>query len=371
MALGEDLDIEGVETLDVEGRVVMPSFVDMHTHFRDPGYTYKEDLLSGSQAALRGGYTFVNLMGNTKPISSSMSVVEYVEDKVRDNNLIGMHQVISITKDFGGEDISHLAGIDSRVRCISDDGVGVLSNKAMYEAMNIAREKDMFLLVHPEDKYISKVDDRLSENLMTLRDLGLMETTKARLHVAHVSTREIVDYIRFFKTRVDGLTAEVTPHHISLYDNDYRVNPSIREKEDVDSLIEGLRDGTIDMIATDHAPHTEEDKANGSPGLSGLETSFTVSYTELVRKNGFSLSHLSKLMSGNPSRLLGLNKGRLEPGYDGDLTVVDLDVENKIDRNKFVSKGKNTPFHNMTYYGDVVYTIYKGEVRYGGEDIDK
>ena len=363
--IDKNIEIDGVELLDVKGKVVMPSFVDMHTHFRDPGYTYKEDLETGSNAAIRGGYTFVNLMGNTKPICSSMETVNYVQDKIKEKDLIDMHQTVSITKNFDGEDISHLDNLDeSIVKCISDDGYGVLSNIVMYEAMKKAKEKDIFILSHPEDKNISKIDDRLSENLMTLRDLSLSENTGARLHMAHISTKEIVDYIRYAKRKNKKLTCEVTPHHLSLYSNSYKVNPPIREKEDVDALIEGIKDGTIDMIGTDHAPHTVEDKEKGAPGISGIETSFTICYTELVKNNHISLNQLSKIMSANPSRLIEINKGRLKKGYDGDLAIVDLDVENIIDSEKFLSVGKNTPLDGMKYYGDVIGTVVAGKVKY-------
>lgn len=363
--VGGSIDLDRVETLDARGRVVMPSFVDMHTHFRDPGFSYKEDLKTGSEAALRGGYTFVNLMGNTKPIASSMDTVNYVREKAREEDLIDMHQLVSITKDFDGETIDHLDSIDENiVRCISDDGYGVLSNIVMYEAMKKAREKGFFILSHPEDKYISKIDDRLSENLMTLRDLSLAHSTGASLHMAHISTKEIVDYIRYAKKKNPNLTCEVTPHHLSLYSNSYKVNPPIREKEDVEALREGIVDGTIDMVATDHAPHTSEDKKKGAPGISGIETSFTICYTELVKRGYIDLKKLSKIMSANPSRLIGINKGRLEIGYDGDLAIVDIDREHTIDSKNFVSKGKNTPLDGMTYYGDVVGTVFRGRLRY-------
>lgn len=364
--IDKNIDIEGVELLDLKGKLVMPSFVDMHTHFRDPGYSYKEDLKTGSEAAIRAGYSFVNLMGNTKPISSGMEVVNYVSNSIEENDLIDMHQTVSITRDFDGEDLSHLDGLDGRVKCISDDGFGVLSNIVMYEAMKWAKENDVFILSHPEDKYISKIDDRLSENLMTLRDLSLSHSTGARLHMAHISTKEIVDYMRFAKARNNNLSCEVTPHHISLYSNSYKVNPPIREKEDVEALIEAIKDGTIDMIATDHAPHTVEDKKKGAPGISGIETSFTICYTELVRKNHISLNKLSEIMSANPSRLIKINKGRLEKGYDGDLVVLDLDVEKIIDSREFLSMGKNTPLDGMKYYGDVLATIVAGKIKYSG-----
>lgn len=364
--VGKNLNIEIYNTIDLNGKIIMPAFVDTHTHFREPGFTYKEDLESGSNAAIRGGYTFANLMGNTKPIASSMEVVEYVENRIKEIGLMDVHQCISITKDFNGEDLSHLDEIDERVKCITDDGVGVLSNISMYNAMLKAKEKDIVVLSHPEDKDISKIDDRLSENLMTLRDLSLSERTGAKLHMAHISTKEIAEYIRIAKKKNQNLTCEVTPHHISLYDNDYKVNPPIREKADVLALIDAVKDGTIDTIGTDHAPHTEEDKKNGAPGISCIETAFPVVYTVLVKENGVSLNYFSKLMSANASRILKINKGRISEGYDGDLVVLDFDTEITIDSSKFASKGKNTPFNGMKYFGRVLGTIKAGDLKYDG-----
>ncbi len=364
--VGKNLNIEIDNTIDLNGKIIMPAFVDTHTHFREPGFTYKEDLESGSNAAIRGGYTFANLMGNTKPIASNMEIVEYVENRIKEIGLMDVHQCISITKDFNGEDLSHLDEIDERVKCITDDGVGVLSNISMYNAMLKAKEKDIVVLSHPEDNQISKIDDRLSENLMTLRDLSLSERTGAKLHMAHISTKEIAEYIRIAKKKNQNLTCEVTPHHISLYDNDYKVNPPIREKADVLALIDAVKDGTIDTIGTDHAPHTEEDKKNGSPGISCIETAFPVVYTVLVKENGVSLNYFSKLMSANASRILKINKGRIAEGYDGDLVVLDLDTEITIDSSKFASKGKNTPFNGMKYFGRVLGTIKAGDLKYDG-----
>lgn len=360
---GANLDYKCKE-ISGEGYALMPSFIDLHAHFREPGFTYKEDLLTGSQAAVRGGYTLVNLMGNTKPISSTMDIVKYVLDRAREIDLIDVHQVISVTKDFDGITLDHLDNLDEGVKFISDDGVGIQSNIVMYNALTKSKERGFTIMVHAEDKDITPIDYRISENIITFRDIYLSKVTGARLHLCHVSTAEAIEEIRRAKEDGTNITCEVTPHHISLWDNDYKVNPPIRTKNDVDSIIEGIIDGTVDAIATDHAPHTKEDKINGAPGLSGLETSFPVSYTTLVRTGKIDLMKLSKIMSGNPGRIMGVNKGQIEKGYDGDLVLVDLNKEVTIHGENFYSKGKNTPFEGMKFYGEIAMTIKDGKVKY-------
>lgn len=362
---GKDINLN-CKTIDGTNLLAMPSFIDMHTHFRDPGYTYKEDLYTGSMAALKGGYTFVNLMANTNPICSSMDIVEYVLNKSRKLDLIDIHQTVSVTKDFDGKTIDHLDKIDKRVKFISDDGKGIQSNLTMYRAMIKVREKGLTIIAHEEDEEIVAVDTRLSENIMTMRDIYLAGITGGKLHLAHVSTKEAMDAIR--KAKKEGLkvSCEVTPHHIALYSNNYKVNPPIREKKDVDAIIEGIIDGTVDTISTDHAPHSLEDKEKGAPGISGLETAFPICYTTLVKTNKISLNRLSQLMSGTPGKLMSINKGKIKTGYDGDIVLIDLEKTVTIRGEELVSKGKNTPFEGMKFYGEVVATIRKGEIKYNG-----
>lgn len=362
---GKSLDYD-CKLIEAKNLVAMPSFIDMHVHFRDPGYTCKEDIYTGSMAALKGGYTLVNLMANTKPICSSMEIVNYVLNKSKELNLIDLHQTVSITKDFDGKTLDHLDSLDNRVKFISDDGKGVQSNFIMYKAMVKAKEKGLTIIEHTEDEEIVSVDTRLSENIMTFRDIYLAKLTGARLHLAHVSTKESIEAIRKAKKCGANITCEATPHHISLYDKEYRVNPPIREREDVAAIIEGIKDGTVDVIATDHAPHSKEDKDKGAPGISGIETAFSICYTTLVKSGEISLNRLSQLMSGVPGRLMKINKGKIKTGYDGDIVLVDLDKKIKINRDNFISKGKNTPFNGKEFYGEVVATIRNGEIKYNG-----
>ncbi|WP_370829846.1 dihydroorotase [Clostridium sp.] len=366
--IGKDINKEGIDIIDAKGLTLMPSFIDTHAHFRDPGLTYKEDMESGSRAAAKGGYTGVCLMGNTNPICSTKEVVEYVRNKAKEVGLIDVHQCVSITENFGGKSIEHLNAFDDdkELVAITDDGVGVMDSSIMMKAMEKAKENNWIVMSHAEDKTFSKIDMRIAEDLMTIRDLYLAKATKARLHMAHVSTVESIEAIRRAKKEGANVTCEVTPHHIGLTteESNYRVNPPIREKADVNSIIEGIKDGTVDCIGTDHAPHTEEDKAKGAPGMVGLETAFSICYTELVRKNGISVNKLSELMSRNPAKILGMNKGSITIGKDGDLVLVDLNKEVVIDKEKFASKGKNTPFHGRKYFGEVIMTIKGGMLIY-------
>lgn len=367
-AIGSDLHKDNIEILDAKGLTLMPSFIDTHAHFRDPGLTYKEDIETGSKAALRGGYTGVCLMANTYPICSTKEVMNYVRDKAIELNLIDIHQCLSVTKEFNGEDITHLEDfvLDDKLKAISDDGVGVMDSSIMYKAMLKAKENDWVIMSHAEDNTFSDIDMRISENIMTLRDVYLARETGAKLHMCHVSTKEAIGYIREVREECDNITCEVTPHHIYLTKdiNDYRVNPPIREKEDVEEIIKGIKDGVVHCIGTDHAPHRKEDKEKGSPGMVGLETAFSICYTALVKSGEITLNKLSELMSKNSAKLLDMNKGEVEIGFDGDFVLVDLNKKIKINSEEFLSKGKNTPFEDMEFYGEVVKTIKGGRLLY-------
>lgn len=359
---------ESIEVLDAEGKTLMPSFIDTHAHFRDPGLTYKEDIETGSRAALRGGYTGVCLMANTKPICSSKEVLEYVRNKSKELDLIDIHQCISITKEFDGVTLEHLEDFkdDEGLKAISDDGVGVSNSNTMLKAMEIAKKYNWVIMSHAESPEFSKVDMRIAENMMTFRDLELAKLSGAKLHMCHVSTKEAIKAIIDAKISGAAVTLEITPHHIGLTRdiNDYRVNPPIREKEDVEAIINAIKLNMVDTIGTDHAPHTAEDKRNGSPGMVGLETAFAICYTKLVKENNISLNKLSSLMSYNPAKLLGMNKGYVGIGVEGDLVLIDTDKKIKVDADKFESKGRNTPFNGNEYYGEILATIKAGKIKY-------
>lgn len=366
--IGRNLDFN-CEVINGEGLVLLPSFADLHCHFRFPGLTHKEDLLTGSHAAVKGGFTAVTLMGNTNPICSSNEVLKMVYDEAEKINLINIEQVVSITKDFDGKTLSHVDDISYPIRFISDDGKGVDNNEVMLDAMIKAKSKGLTVMSHVEDAEVVKRDTRLSENLMTYRDIVLSRHTGCHLHLCHVSTKEAMNDIISAKREGVNVTCEVAPHHIALTadKDDYRVNPSIRDIDDVNFLIEAIKNGYVDAIATDHAPHTAEDKEKGAPGLSGIETAFSVCYTTLVENGHISLNKLVEIMSLNPSKMMGLNSGEIKLGCNGDLVLVDLNKKVTVDSNTFKSKGKNTPFNGKTYLGEVAVTIKSGKVVYRRE----
>ncbi|MBZ9625270.1 dihydroorotase [Clostridium sp. FP2] len=353
------------EVLDGEGYILAPSFVDLHSHFREPGYTYKEDLLSGSKAALRGGYTAINLMANTKPVCSSMDTINMVLKKAREINLVDIHQCASITEDLLGQSIDHLEKLTNEVKFISDDGRGVSSSLVMLNAMVMANEKNLTIISHAENEELVDIDTRLAENLMTIRDITLSKFTGCKLHLAHVSTKEAMNDIIVAKQQGARITCEVTPHHLALTsETQYRVNPPLRETEDVTFLIEAIKDGFVDVIATDHAPHSMEDKTKGAPGISGLETSFPVCFTKLIGEGHITLNKLLELMSKNPAKIMGLNKGEIKIGFDGDLLLLDTKTKYNIDAREFLSKGVNSPFDGKSVMGTVMCTIKAGKIVY-------
>lgn len=368
--LGTELNKE-CETIDGKGLVLMPAFIDTHAHFRDPGFEYKEDIESGSKAAVRGGYTTVTLMPNTKPVCSSKKVLDYVVNKGKEVGLVDLYQTVSITKNLSGEEINHLREFEGNpnVKAITDDGKGVSDSKIMMEAMKIAKENNWIVMSHAESPEFSKVDMRLAENMMTWRDITLAKFVDCRLHMSHVSTKEAMKYIIEGKNDGVKVTCEITPHHLALNNkiSNYRVNPPIREEEDVNFLIKAIKMNYVDCIGTDHAPHSNEDKEKGAPGMIGIEQAFSICYTKLVKENNISLNKLSQLMSGNVAKLLNINKGKLQPGFIGDLVLIDLNKKRIFKEEDIVSRSKNTPFNGMEFYGDVVLTIKDGKIVYKGE----
>ena len=388
-AMGIGLPTHGQEVLDAQGRTVLPGFIDLHCHWRTPGFEYKEDLSTGSAAAAAGGYTFVNLMANTKPVCSDAAQAHAVMSEAARIGLCDVNQTVSITRDFDGRTLDHLKSLPQDLRFISDDGKGVASNDVMAHAFAIAHERGLVIMSHAEEMEISPWDYRLAENLETVRNLHLADYYDARLHLCHVSTKEAVEAVEAAKWKGTPVTCEVTPHHLWFHDvdrmidpntgkpvpqagseaNGLRVNPPIRAREDVEALVRGIVSGTVDAIATDHAPHTPEDKANGAAGMVGLETAFGVCYTALCVQRGLPLELLGRLMSTNPAAILGLpGKGRLGVGMDADLVLVDLDTPYVVDRDKLHSKSHNSPYHGQQLYGRVCTTIKGGRITYQAED---
>ena len=367
--LGSEWDPKGIQQIDGKGLTAMPAFVDTHTHFREPGYEEKETIESGSMAAVKGGYTTVLLMGNTNPTASTKELVLWVQEKSQQIGLVDAVQCGTITENLAGESIQHLPELLTVTRFITDDGKGVMNDRLAYEAMLLAKKNNATVISHGENQYFSDKDMRLAENLMTYRDIELARLTGCRLHMAHVSTKEAIK--RIIEAKKEGLsvTCEVTPHHIfGDSTTSYRVNPPLREPEDVKALIQAIKEGYVDAIGTDHAPHTQSDKEKGSPGISSIETSFGICHRVLVRENKMTLNALSAIMSERPAKLIGIKKGLIEPGYAGDIVLVDENRCEAIDPDKFVSKGKNSPFKGMATYGKVMMTVKAGKVVYQGEN---
>lgn len=363
--LMQDMPAHGEEVIDAAGRTLLPGFIDLHCHWRTPGFEYKEDIATGSAAAAAGGYTFVNLMPNTKPVCSSAAQAHAVMDEAERLGICGANQTISITENFDGHTLDHLKSLPEDLRFITEDGKGVQNNQVMAKAFAICAQRDLVLMSHAEDMEISKWDYRLAENIETVRNLHLSEYYGTRLHMCHVSTKEAVAAIGDAKRRGVPVTCEVTPHHLWFADTDYRVNPPIRQAEDVEALVDAIRTGVVDAIATDHAPHSAEDKANGAAGMIGLETAFGVFYTKLCREKGLDLYYLEALMSRFPAAILGLaGKGAIQVGMDADLTLVELDTPYVVDAAAMHSKSHNTPFDGVTLYGRVDLTIRGGRVTY-------
>lgn len=363
--LMQNMPAHGEEVIDAAGRTLMPGFIDLHCHWRTPGFEYKEDIATGSAAAAAGGYTFVNLMPNTRPVCSSAAQAHAVMDEAERLGICGANQTVSITENFDGQTLDHLKSLPEDLRFITEDGKGVQNNEVMAKAFAICAQRDLVLMSHAEDMQISKWDYRLAENIETVRNLHLSEYYGTRLHMCHVSTKEAIAAIGDAKRRGVPVTCEVTPHHLWFADTDYRVNPPIRQPEDVQALVEAIHTGVVDAIATDHAPHSDEDKANGAAGMIGLETAFGVCYTKLCREQGLDLYYLEALMSRFPAAILGLaGKGAVQVGMDADLTLVELDTPYVVDASAMHSKSHNTPFDGVTLYGRVDLTIRGGRVTY-------
>ena len=356
-----------------ENVVLMPAFTDLHAHFRDPGFTRKEDLKTGCEAAIKGGYTAVNLMPNTNPVCTTVKQAHEIEKRAEAYG-ITVNQSISMTKDSAGSDFEYLKSLKkNEILFVTDDGKGVQNDEVMKQIFEICKEKNIIIMSHAEDAEFSATDMRKAENAMTERDIALFkevhfngewsmengEYEGGHLHFCHVSTKEAVEMIALAQAEGLKITCEVTPHHIFATGeetNHYRVNPPFRAQDDIDALLKAMQDGVVFAIATDHAPHTAEDKAQGAPGLIGLELAFPLCYTKLVKGGYLTLSQLVKLISTNPSALMKLNKGKIAQGFNAEFVIAELEQEYKIDTATMSSKSKNTPFDGVSVFGRVLET---------------
>ena len=343
---------ERIKIINGKNKVLMPSFIDIHTHLRDPGFTQKEDLETGQNAALKGGFTVLCPMANTKPVCDNEKVIDYVLNKAEKLDLCNIKQVCAITKNLKGEEIIDIEKMRPYTNLFSDDGYTLYDEKIMSEVLSLSKKLNFKVLTHcqPEVEIVK-------------RDLDLLKEVGGNLHICHISLKDTLDEIKKYKDNGYKFTCEVGPHHIFAYGLEYRVNPSFADYQDVKSLIQGIKDGYIDMIGTDHAPHTKEDKEKGAPGISNIEVAFQM-VNKVFSENNISLNKLSEMMSANPAKFLGLNQGLIKEGLNADLVIVDTDKEEIIDVSKFISKGKNNPFDGQNVKGEVIMTIRGGKVVY-------
>ena len=390
--IGNDLRADSAEKIDAKGKTVFPGLIDMHVHLREPGFEYKEDISSGSAAAVAGGFTQICCMPNTDPVCDNAAVVGYIVSRAKEVGLCKVRPIGAITKGEKGETLAEMGKMkEAGAVAVSDDGRPVMNARIMRLAMEYASDFGLICLSHCEDKdlvdggvvnegYNStlaglKGIPRAAEEIMIAREIILAETLGKRAHICHVSTKGGVQLLREAKARGVQITAETCPHYFTLtddvvttFDANTKVNPPIRETDDVSAIKAGLKDGTLDCIVTDHAPHHVDEKNVeynlAAFGISGIETSFSLSYTALVKGGVLSLSELADRMSAAPARILGLPGGKIEQGAVADLMIADLDEKYTIDSGKFISKGKNTPFNGTEVYGKVCCTIVDGDVKY-------
>ena len=365
--VGEFEKDKDTQVIDCENLALLPAFTDLHVHFRDPGFTYKEDLESGSKAALNGGYTSVLLMGNTDPPVSSPEVYKDIKKRAKELDMIDIEQVYTITENLDGKTLAHLDSLPETVKFLSDDGRGVNDDNLMYEAILKAQKLGVKLALHEEVSKVSSKDYEIAEDAMTLRDCYYAYKLNSPIHFCHVSTKGSMTAIKYFKDLGAPITCEVTPHHLYFSDKEreeMKVNPPIRKKKDKDFLIEMIKEGYVDAISTDHAPHSKEEKEKGAPGFIGIETAFSTSYEVLVKSGIISLNQLVKIMSTNPSKILGLNKGKLEEGYEADFVLVDLDEEYIYSEEEIKSKSKNSLMIGKKLPARIKKVYKKGRLKY-------
>ncbi|MBQ8406909.1 MAG: dihydroorotase, partial [Clostridia bacterium] len=380
------------EVIDATGLHVFPGLIDMHVHLREPGFEYTEDVESGSKAAVKGGFTQICCMPNTNPVADNKVVVSYIRHRGEEVGLCKVSPIGSITKGLKGEFLADVGEMKKAgAVAISDDGVTVKSSRLMRLAMEYASGFDIKCLCHCEDKELVdggvvnegfastlaglKGIPRAAEDIIIARELALAESLDVPVHICHVSTFSGVRLIRDAKAAGVKVTAETCPHYfaatdeiITSFDTNTKVNPPIREEQDKQAILAALKDGTLDCIVTDHAPHHANDKDveynSAAFGISGIETSFGFAISYLYKAGVLTLPELAKRMSGNPAKILGLEGGEIKEGGVADLMIANLDEKFVVDSAKFLSKGKNTPFNGYTLQGVVKYTIVDGDVKY-------
>ena len=383
---------ENYETIDASGKYVMPGFLDLHVHLREPGFEYKETIKTGTAAAAKGGFTAVCPMPNTNPATDSPEMIQKVLEIAERDSKIHVYPVGAVTIGQLGKEMTDIAGmVKAGAKAISEDGKSVMDAKLYRQAMKEAAKAKIPVLAHCEDRNMvgkgamnaGKKAEELGipgitnavEDVIVARDILLAKETGAKLHLCHCSTEDSVAMIKFARENGVAVSGEVCPHHFAMTeeeipcdDANYKMNPPLRSSTDVEALRKGLSDGTMEAISTDHAPHGEEEKkksiAQAPFGIVGSETAYALTVTHLVKKGYLTPMQLVERMSTTPCQILGVPGGDLSVGMPADITIADMDSEYVIDKNTFVSKGKNTPFHGAKVNGRVYYTIVGGEIVY-------
>ena len=390
-AVAESIAAEDAEVIDVSKKIVAPGLIDIHCHLREPGFERKETIATGTMAAAAGGFTSVMAMPNTNPVADNPAAMHYVKNKGEQEGHVHVYPIGAITKGSQGKELAEMASmVEAGAVAFSDDGRPVENSRIMRLALEYSLIFDLPIIAHEEDLdlvdegdmhegYMSTVlglrgIPRAAEETMIARDIILARQTKAHLHVAHVSTANGVEMIRKAKREGLNVTAEVTPHHLTLtdeavntYDTNTKVNPPLREQSDVEALIQGLKEGIIDCVATDHAPHTIEDKVIefhfAANGISGFETALPLMWHYLVHSGKFTPMEMLRMMSTRPAEIMKLPGGTLQEGAPADIVVIDETLEKTVDGKSFYSKGKNTPYEGVSLKGWPVMTLVDGIVK--------
>ena len=391
--IAADIPADGRKVIDAKSKLVFPGFIDLHTHLREPGREDKETIETGSKSAAKGGFTTILCMPNTNPVIDNAMIVEGIIKEARRVGLVNVLPIGAITRGQKGEELTDMNELkNAGCVALSDDGKCVFNSQVMRRSLEYAKMENLLLIEHCEDPLLSACGVMnegftstllglrgipvIAETVIVARDIELAWYLKTRVHLAHMSTKRSVELIRFAKSQGIQVTAEACPHHFTLTDEgvksfntNFKVNPPLRTQEDVDAIKEALKDGTIDCIATDHAPHTAEEKElefdHAPVGMIGLETAVGLTYTELVDKKILSLEQMAERMSLKPAHVVGLkNKGEIKEGFDADITIVDPKKTWTVRKEEIASKSKNSPFIGRALKGAVETTVCGGKVTY-------